>query len=499
MASPAEYLAELVHDIGGFTHDPLSHALYTYPWNTTALPDPGPRAWQRDALREIGAHLANPATRFQPCRIARASGHGIGKSALISMIIKWALDTCDDTRVVITANTESQILTKTWPEVTKWHNLAITRDWFKPTATALISTVPGHDKAWRADAVTWSINNTEAFAGLHNQGKRIVIIYDEASGIADKVWEVTQGALTDEGTEIIWIAFGNPTLNTGRFRECFGKHRHLWSTKQIDSRTVEGTNKTYLDELVATYGEDSDIVKVRVLGQFPSASSMQFIGSDLVQAARVRPLPHTLLSDPVVFGVDCARFGDDHSTLAIRCGRDARSRPWKRWHHTDAMQLAGDIVLQAGIWKPDAIFIDAGNIGAAVIDRIRQLLPDMAVIEVWFGGKGRDVELLTGVPVRTANKRAEMWSNLKAWLPGGCIPDEQVLEDDLIGPEYAFNVDQAVQLEKKSDMKKRGLPSPDDADALAVTFAEPVMPREVPGYVNPANYNIDAGYDREAW
>ena len=489
MASKPNPLIELAHDIAGFTHDPLGHALYAYPWGSPQLPQPGPRKWQREVMEDIGAHLSNPETRFQPCRLARASGHGIGKSALISMIVKWALDTCDDTRIVFTANTEGQLLTKTMPEITKWHNLSITREWFKATATALISTVPGHDKSWRADAVTWSINNTEAFAGLHNQGKRIVVILDEASGIDAKVWEVILGALTDENTEIIFLAFGNPTLNTGTFRELFGKLRALWKTKQIDSREVEGTNKAYLDELVATYGEDSDIVKVRVRGMFPSASSMQFISSDDVEAAQNREIPPGLRTDPVIFGVDCARFGDDHSTLAIRCGRDARTRPWKRWHQMDAMTLAGDIALEASVWKPDAIFVDAGNIGAAVIDRLRQLLPDTLISEVWFGStKVREANWIGGSRVRVANKRAEMWANMRHWLTTGAIPEHQGLFDDLIGPEYTFDASQAVLLEKKEHMKARGLASPDDADALACTFAEPVMPREMPGYLDPSNY-----------
>jgi hypothetical protein len=486
----------LIDDIAGFTHDPLGHALYAYPWGEGVLAKAqGPRTWQREVFSQVGEHLASPATRHHPCRIARASGHGIGKSAAMSMLAKWGLDTCEDTRIVVTANTEAQILTKTWPEVTKWHNLSITREWFNPTATALISAVKGHEKAWRADAVTWSQNNTEAFAGLHNQGKRIVIMFDESSGIIDKVWEVTQGALTDEDTEIIWLVFGNPTLNTGRFRECFGKQRHLWNTRQIDSREVEGTNKAYLDEVVQTYGLDSDIVKVRVLGQFPSASSLQFIASDVVQAARQRTVEH-LPSDPVLFGIDCARFGDDHSTLAIRCGRDAKSRPWKRWHHTDAMTLAGDIAIEAQRWKPDAIFVDAGNIGAAVVDRLRQLLPQMLVIEVWFGGKGREAEWAAGVRVKTANKRSEMWASMRSWLAGGAIPDEQQIEDDLTGVEYGFDANQAIELEKKKHMKARGLASPDDGDALACTFAEPVMPREVPGYLNPENYGTAGDYDR---
>ena len=486
---------ELAADIGSFTHDPYRYALYAFPWGKGDLASiDGPRAWQRDVMQDIGAHLQNPETRFTPCRIAVASGHGIGKSALISMLIKWGLDTCVDTRIVVTANTEGQLLTKTSPEIAKWCRMAITADWFRINATSIVSTMPGRDKSWRADLVTWSENNTEAFAGLHNQGKRLIVVFDEGSGISDKVWEVTLGALTDADTEIIWLAFGNPTLNTGAFRECFGKQRNLWKTRAIDSRTVEGTNKAYLNEIVQTYGEDSDIAKVRVRGLFPSASTMQFIPLGLVEAAQERDAGDGLGSDPVVFGVDCARFGDDESVLAIRCGRDAKSRPWKKWGSMESMTLAGDIALEADRWHPDAIFVDAGNIGAAIIDRLRQLRPDTPVMEVWFGGEGRDAELEPGVRVRTANKRAEIWTRMRAWLRGGAIPSEERLRDDLIGPTYSFAADDTrVLLERKKDMKKRGLPSPDWGDALACTFAEPVLPRAVPGYLNPDHYGKSGG------
>jgi hypothetical protein len=124
-----------------------------------------------------------------------------------------------------------------------------------------------------------------------------------------------------------------------------------------------------------------------------------------------------------------------------------------------------------------------------VIDRLRQLLPDMMIVEVWFGStKVRDANWVGGSRIRVANKRAEMWTNMRHWLGGGCIPEHQGLHDDLIGPEYGFNADQAVLLEKKEHMKARGLSSPDDADALACTFAEPVQPRAVPGYLDPYNY-----------
>jgi hypothetical protein len=248
--SPEE---QLIEDIAGFTHDPLGYALYAFPWGeegTELAHATGPRQWQADAFREIRDHLQNPETRYQPLMLARASGHGIGKSAFISMLINWGMSTCEDCKVVVTANTDNQLRTKTWPEIIKWSNLAITKDWFTCTATAMYSNDPGHDKRWRADAIPWSEHNTEAFAGLHNERKRIIVVFDEASNIADLVWEVAEGALTDEDTEIIWVAFGNPTRNTGRFRECFRKYKHRWKTAQIDSRTVEGTNKQQLQKWV---------------------------------------------------------------------------------------------------------------------------------------------------------------------------------------------------------------------------------------------------------
>lgn len=471
MATKPNPLHDLATDIASFTYDPLAHAMYAYPWGAGVLTGiQGPREWQCDVMEDIREHLSNAETRFTPLRIARASGHGIGKSALIAMLVKWGLDTCDDCRIVITANTENQLITKTSPEIMKWHNLSITRDWFKPSATKLASTTPGHADSWRADLVTWSENNTEAFAGLHNQGKRIIVVLDEASRIAPKVWEVILGALTDEGTEILFLAFGNPTQNTGSFRECFGKHRHLWKTAQIDSRTVEGVNKAYLDELVATYGEDSDIVKVRVRGMFPSTSSMQFISSAVVEEARKREVKIDP-ADPLVIGVDVARFGDDSSTIYFRRGRDARSIKPIRLHGVDTMQLASRVAEQQRIHKADMVCVDGGGVGGGVVDRLKQM--GVPVAEVTFGASPLGHVRLKE---RVANRRAEMWAIMRDWLPGGMIPDDQTLNDDLIGVEYGFNARDEILLEKKEHMKTRGLASPDDGDGLALTFAVPVLP-----------------------
>ena len=281
--------AKLVDLVARYSLDPLGYSKICFPWGKGELAgSDGPRTWQADILDTIGRHLRNPITRFTPLQIAIASGHSIGKSSLISMICEWALSTCVDTKIIVTANTATQLGTKTWPELSKWFRIAVNSHWFNVTATSISSVMEDHVRTWRADAITWNENNTEAFAGLHNQGRRILVVFDESSSISDKIWEVAEGALVDENTEIIWLAFGNPTRNIGRFRECFGSLAHRWVNKQIDSRTVEGTNKKQIDAQIEDYGEDSDFVRVRVKGEFPRAGTMQFIRSDYVDAARKR-------------------------------------------------------------------------------------------------------------------------------------------------------------------------------------------------------------------
>jgi len=203
---------DLIEIIAGFQHNPLGFVRYAFPWGepgTELASETGPRPWQIETLEIIRQALSSGDLEGA-LRIATASGHGIGKSALVSWVILWGLATFPLTKVVITANTGDQLRTKTWPEVSKWFNLLICRHWFKFEATSIARRNSTGSKEWRCDAATWSENNTAAFAGLHNKGRRILLLFDEASQIADKVWEVAEGALTDEDTEILWLVFGNP-------------------------------------------------------------------------------------------------------------------------------------------------------------------------------------------------------------------------------------------------------------------------------------------------
>ena len=467
--TPEQLDAELIEDMADMSSDPLGYVRYSYEWGSGELADySGPRVWQAGVLSDIGTHLQDPAKRFKPLRIAVASGHGIGKSALIGMVTSWGMSTCDDCRIVVTANTETQLRTKTWPEISKWARMSINAHWWQVPAMSMYSKDPGREKSWRADAIAWSEHNTEAFAGLHNKGKRIIVVYDEASKIADKVWEVTDGALTDEDTEIIWLAFGNPTQNTGRFRECFRRYRHLWLTRQIDSRTVEGTNKEYLDEFVATHGEDSDTVKIRVRGQFPAQSAKQFISSDDVDAARGRHYAETAYNfAPRILTCDPAWEGDDEIVIGLLQGLVYRQLAVFPKNDND-VDVAARLARLEDEHQADAVHVDAGY-GTGIVSAGKAMGRKWTL--VWFAGESADLGCL--------NKRAEMWKKCRDWLKaGGAIPEDQVLYDDLIGPETVSRLDGKIQIESKKDMKARGLPSPNRADALCLGFAFPVRAKD---------------------
>lgn len=458
--------------------DPVRWSSVAWDWGFGELEEyDGPRDWQTDILRVIRDHLANPETRYEPLQIAVASGHGIGKSALMGIVSNWAMSCFDRAKVVITANTEPQMRTKTSPEVGQWFRRAITGHWFDIHSQSIKARDPSTSDQWRMDFTTWSEHNTEAFAGLHNKGRIIVLLFDEASGIAPKVWEVAEGALTDEKTVIIWLAFGNPTQNSGRFRECFRRFREFWVTRNIDSRTVPGTNKKFFERLRKQYGEDSDVFKYRVRGLFPEQSAMQFISSADVDKARDRHLkPGQYSFAPVIIGLDPAWTGDDKLEIYLRQGlysKHLRSIP----RNDNDGEVANVLAQLEDEYQADAVFIDAGY-GTGIYSAGQVMGRSWRII--WFSGKAIDAGYL--------NKRAEMWGMMKRWIKdGGAIdPQDTELYDDLVGPETVPRPDGKIQLESKEDMKDRLLPSPNKGDALALTFAEPVSKKQ--RYVGGGNH-----------
>lgn len=452
--------------LGEYAHDPVGFVWAAFPWGEGELEGQSPQEWQLELLEDVGKGLK---TIDQVIREAVASGNGIGKSALVSWLILWAISTYEDCKGVVTANTDTQLRTKTWAELAKWHRLFIGNPLFDYTATSLYSSDSKHEKTWRIDAIPWSEQNPEAFAGLHNQGRRILIVFDEASAIADVIWETVEGATTDANTEILWCCFGNPTRPNGRFFDCFNKFRNFWRKKQIDSRTVRISNKQQLNEWVEEWGIDSDFVKVHVLGQFPDASANQLISRTLAEEGVKRGKvlkKEDCESLPVVIGVDPAWTGDDKLVVYLRQGNYSKVL-WELVNNDDDSVVAEKLAYFQDEYNMSKGFIDMGY-GTGIYS----VLKSMGRADVWqlisFASKPVDEYY--------ANKRAEMWSEMKKWLQeGGAIENKHDIVVDLTGPEAAINRRGKLQLESKDDMKRRGLASPNYGDALALTFAQPVM------------------------
>jgi hypothetical protein len=319
---------------------------------------------------------------------------------------------------------------------------------------------------------------------LHNQGKRILLIFDEASAIADKIWEVAEGALTDKDTQILWFAFGNGTRNTGEFRECFRNNIKIWMNYQVDSRDVSFTNKEEIQQLIDTHGIDSDRVKVRIRGMFPSASPKQFIPTDYVDAAYGLHLREEQYNfAPVILTCDPAWEGDDDLVIGKRQGL-AFTILRVISKNDDDVYIANVLANYEDKYLADAVFIDAGY-GTGIVSAGRSMGKNWTL--VWFAGESSDPGCL--------NKRAEIWNLMKKWLKeGGAIPKDQQLYYDLISPEQVSRLDGKIQIESKKDMKERDLPSPNKADSLALSFAFPVSKkiRNVIGknsYVSNTDYN----------
>jgi hypothetical protein len=476
----ADVDADLADFVGQFYDDPLGFVMAMFPWGEPGpLEDfDGPDTWQREFLEWLGSEVQkrrfDGTTAVPPIRGAVSSGHGTGKSTLQAWIVTWIMATRPYCRGTVTANTSTQLDTKTWAAIQYWAKLALTAHWFEVNSARYY--FKGHRESWFCAPQSCREENSEAFAGQHAANSTSFYVFDEDSAVSDTIHDVAQGGLTDG--EPMWFLFGNATRSTGAFhRACFGSDQHRWKVWVIDSRTSRFTNKAQIAEWIADYGEDSDFVRVRVRGLPPNAGDAQFISQALVAAAQRRQVA-VLADEPLVAGLDLARGGSDECVIRFRRGADARSIPPIRIpgeQARDSMKLvtiAAQVLGQSyGGQRVRALFVDAtgGSIGGPVADRLRQL-GHANVIDVQFGGLSPDPMI--------ANMRAYIWDRMRTWLERGAIDATSDLETDLVGPGYGHDKQDRLLLESKDSMKKRGLDSPDDADALALTFAQVVAPRE---------------------
>lgn len=471
-----------------FYADPLGFVKWGWRWG---LPGPlekfhGPDKWQEDFLIDLGEQVKqrnfNGRDPVTPIKMTASSGHGAGKTGLSSWINCWLLSTRPMAQGTVTANTYTQLETKTW---------AAMQHWFKTSRVASDFIIGGgsirhriHGKSWMCTPQTCREENSEAFAGQHAATSSSFYIFDEGSAVPDKIYEVAElGGLSDG--EPFMLVFGNCTRNSGKFfRINFGNEKDYWNHRTVNARECSIPNKTVHQQILDQYGEDSDQFRVRVLGLPPQASDIQFIDNQRVFAAQKRKA-EVMSDEPLVAGVDCARGGSDKVVIRFRQGDDARSRKAIKIpgeHVRDSMLLVtklADLANQefpsadgTNKRKVDAWFVDSGNMGGPIVDRLKQL-GFKNFIEINFASACPD-------PIHYANMRAWMWATMRDHLGTRlAIDTDQELEIDLTGPGIHHDRNNRIVLESKDDMERRGLSSTDDGDSLCLTYAQPVTAQSV--------------------
>jgi hypothetical protein len=303
----------------------------------------------------------------------------------------------------------------------------------------------------------YGADNPDAMRGVRLDG----VVIDEVADVKPETWrEVLQPALADR---LGWAMFIGTPHGINLFSELFFRGRDLvdWHAALYTVYDTEALNP----EEVERYRQsvDENTFKREMLCDFSASGEDQLMSlTDVNEACRRHLRQDEYAHAARILGVDPARFGDDRSVIFPRQGLYAM-KP-QVYRGIDNMALADKVAQQIELFRPDAVFVDAGN-GAGVIDRLRQLHHE--VIEVHFSGSPSQARYL--------NKRAEMWFEMRDWLrAGGAIPDLVDLKQDLAAPTYRFTPADKIQLESKDDIKARGLPSPDLGDALALTFAFPI-------------------------
>jgi hypothetical protein len=412
-----------------------------------------PELWQAEVLEAIGSGRK---------RIAIRSGHGVGKTALLAWIVLWFALTHKDFKIPITANSQDQLRDVTWAELTLWaRRLPEQLREQLDIGVERISLKADADNCFIV-ARTASKDRPEALQGFH--ARNLLFILEEASGIDDVVFEVASGALSTPGAIIVMA--GNPTRTSGYFHRAFHQNREHWTCFHVPCSASSRVAPDYAVQVAAEYGEHSNVYRVRVLGEFPHTDDNAVIPLSIVEAAIIRDLdPYSPRS--MVWGVDIARFGDDRSALVKRRGH-AIAEPAKTWRLSDTMQSAGVVAREyfdcPDHDRPAAINVDVIGVGAGVLDRLREL--GLPAYGVNVGEVADDAD-------RFSRRRDELWWSARDWFASRAvkIPNDPALIADLTGPTYRLLSTGKIQIESKDDIKKRGIASPDVADALCLTFA----------------------------
>jgi hypothetical protein len=419
-----------------------------------------PDQWQRDVMNAVAKGER---------RISIRSGHGVGKSSCLAWVSIWFILTRYPSKCVMTAPSSTQLFDALFAEVKSW--IGHLPDYLKELLEVTVDKVAlkAAPSEVFISARTSRAETPEALQGIHSA--HVLLLVDEASGVPAPVFEAASGSMSAHNATTILT--GNPTRGTGFFYDSHTRLADQWKVFHVACQDSPRVSPEFVEEMKLRYGEDSNAFRVRVLGEFPRSDDDTIISLDLAESASNRDVQGNPQAS-AVWGLDVARFGGDRSALVRRQGNVVIDI--KTWRNLDLMQLCGAVKAEYDISdpKPESIMVDAIGMGAGVVDRLRELgLPILGINVSESPSIGN-----------YRNLRAELWYRARDWLnKRDCkIPKDPTLIAELTSARYLFSSTGKVQVESKEDMKRRGIPSPDIADAFCLTFAAPEA-----GFINGTN------------
>lgn len=438
-----------------------------------------PVEFTKDIIRAepdtIQAEIMNSVAKNP--RTSTRSGHGIGKSALQSWLILWFMCTRPFPKIPCTAPTKHQLYDILWAEVAKWisperNNLKSELEW---TQEKLY--MKKYPENWFA--VPRTATQPDALQGFH--ADHILYIIDEASGVKDSTFEPVLGSLTTSDAKLIMC--GNPTKLSGFFYDSHNKNRESYNCFKASGEDSKRVDKEFINNIIKMYGRDSDVFRVRVAGEFPKALADSFIRLEWIENSSVKGKIDYFPKLRIDIGVDVARYGDDSSIINTTYDKKVQA-DIKKLKHNDIMQTTGEIVQIVEklrlkyIGLPIHIKIDCDGLGVGVYDRLKEIKAEkgwntIKLYECHFGGKGGKNSKRDSVEY--SNSTGLMWGMIREKLLNKELTlmydDTQIAQ--LSNRRYKVNSKGEIELEKKEDMKRRGLTSPDIGDALALSLWEP--------------------------
>lgn len=413
------------------------------------------------------------------------SGHGIGKSAVLSWVLIWFMCTRPFPKIPCTAPTKHQLYDILWAEVAKWLNNDLRKDIEWTQEKIYMKAYPEN---WFA--VPRTATQPDALQGFHSD--YILYIIDEASGVKDATFEPVLGSLSTKDSKLIMM--GNPTQLSGFFFDSHNKNRHIYNSFKVSGENSERVSRDFIKMIIDMYGKDSDVYRIRVAGEFPKAMPDSFIQLDWVENCSKKTFIKRTPQTRIDIGVDVARYGDDESIICVVYDKMTQQF-LKKLHHNDTMQVCGEVVILIEklrlkyIGIPIHIKIDCDGLGAGVFDRLNEIKKQrrwvtVKIYECHFGAEGGKSN--KNDPLEFSNATGIMWGTLRDKLKNNKIEllydDKQITQ--LSNRKYRVNSDGKIELERKEEMKKRGLSSPDMGDALALSLYEPKKNRLEIGYNN---------------